>query len=188
MLFAPVRIAVSAGGQDAALYHSGIGLLGRKLTAYELSLGDMSRPLGEVAADLNVNIIGAFASQGAWNGFGGWTALSERYGGWKERRAPGTPILVGVTADHKGSREHPSRPGSYRPSGRMREEMTSPGSYRVGPRSMLYAPPTDYAGYHLTGTSRMPARPQIELSVETLHLWDGFFGQWLTDLARELQL
>ena len=188
MLFVPVKVTVTAGDQEGTLYDSGIGVFGKKLRAFELAGDDMTAPLSAIGGDLQVNVVGAFATQGAWNGFGGWEELSERYGAWKESKVPGTPILVGIRPVNKGTREHPTRPQTYVESGAMRKEMSDPLIYRVTPRSMLFAPEGDYYGYHLTGTDKMPPRPQIELSVETLHLWDGFWVQWLNDLVKDFEL
>ena len=184
MLFLPVKVTVGAAGEHGTLYDSGIGVFGRKLEALGMAAGDMSEPLGVIGASLHRNVVGAFATQGAWNGFGGWAALSPAYGAWKEARVPGTPTLVGI----KRTGPKGQRPQSYAQSGRMRDEMTDPLLFRVTPRNMLYAPEGDYYGYHLTGTDKMPARPQIELGLETLRSWDRAFVVWLNDLVRRFGL
>ena len=86
-----------------------------------------------------------FESQGARGGRR-WVPLSPGYKRWKDIVAPGMPILV-LTGKMKASL-----------IGKTSDtiEQFRPASVTLGTRIR-------YAGYHQTGTRRMPARPPIVL-------------------------
>lgn len=185
MLFMPVQVKVSAGEHEQTLYSGGPGVFGKKLEALARSAGDMTEPLGEIGQDLRMDVMGAFAAEGAYGGNPAWRPLSQPYGQWKQRHAPGAPILVGVRHSGKGSRQHPNRGGNWVLSGRMRDVMISPTALFTSPRRVLYAPDSDIAGYHEFGTSRMPARPPVQINPGTLARWDGMWVRWLDRLVKE---
>lgn len=92
-----------------------------------------------------------FASQGAFGG-GGWAPLSPAYAAWKASRFPG-PILV-RTGALKGSL-------TGRPLG---VEM-------IGAQQAVFGTNIPYAGYHQSGTSKMPARPPVQLPESEKQAW-----------------
>ena len=149
---------------------------------------DLSVPLSQVGENLRSRIAGQFATEGAGGNSGEWAPLSPEYGAWKERHAPGTPILVGIRPTAKGTREHPNRAETYSESGWMREQVLDPAATEIFPLRLLYAPDSDIAGYHQTGTSRMPARPIVSLYPSDIHVWDRYFAVFLNGLIRESQL
>lgn len=170
-MFVPIHIEMQAGDQAQ--------VLSDRFIEYEHAVGDMTEPLTQVATSLGTKIAGQFATEGAGGYTGAWAPLSPVYGAWKEHHSPGTPILVGIRPDNKGTRKHPNRKETYSPSGRMKFELLDPYAMHVTPMRLLYAPTSDIAGFHQTGTSRMPARPIVSIYPETLRTWDRFFVAWL---------
>jgi len=86
-----------------------------------------------------------FESQGSRGGRR-WVPLSPAYKRWKDIVAPGQPILV--------------------LGGKMKASMvgkTSDTIEQFRPSSVTLGTRIRYAGYHQTGTRRMPARPPIVL-------------------------
>lgn len=176
-MFVPIKITTTAGGQAQAISD--------RFVQFSRRLEDLSVPLEQINESLHERIAEQFASQGAGGYTGTWAALSATYGAWKQKKRPGTPILVGLHPTHKGSRQHPARPESYGISGAMRDSVLDPAATVVGPLRMLYAPTSDIAGFHQTGTSKMPARPIISLYPSTLHEWDRYFVTFLNRLIAE---
>ena len=93
-----------------------------------------------------------FEAEGRGPVQGAWTQLSEAYGAWKARKAPGRGLLE--------------------LSGKLREAMTSSSSpfaereysardFNFGTRNV------PYASFHQTGTSRMPSRAPFDFGPET---------------------
>jgi hypothetical protein len=149
---------------------------------------DLSMPLTQVGANLRERIAGQFSSEGAGGYSGEWAPLSPAYGAWKERHAPGTPILVGIRPTRKGSRQHPNQAETYSQSGRMRDEVLDPEATMVFPMRLMYAPTSDIAGFHQTGTSRMPARPIVSLYPSDIHVWDRYFAVFLNEMIKDAEL
>jgi phage gpG-like protein len=69
----------------------------------------------------------------------GWAPLTAKYRSWKNRFAPGQPIL------------------------RLSGKMLNTTRIRPGSAIGLFSARTrvDYGSYHMTGTSKMPARPWL---------------------------
>lgn len=69
----------------------------------------------------------------------GWAPLSARYKSWKDKFAPGQPIL------------------------RLSGKMLNTARIKPGSATGLFSARTrvDYGSYHMTGTSKMPARPWL---------------------------
>jgi len=190
-LFVPVGISVGAGGSKSAGY-SRIIETSAKFDRIATQVRDMTEPFTQIGEDLHVQIGAAFATEGATGASGKWRVLSPTYGAWKQKHVPGAPILVGLRPQHKGTREHPTRPQSYAVSGRMRQQLLMPLSDRttwhVGPKRLLYAPLSNYAGFHQTGTSRMPARPPVDVTLTFLRSIDRTFVIWMNRLLAEQEL
>lgn len=193
-MFLPVRMVFGPGaGQQSTIYNRGIELTTRQLAAFEHEAADMSAPLSRVGKDLRTQVEMAFATEGASGATGKWTVLSDNpaghgYASWKEQHAPGTPILVGLrrTTGPVGRRQG-QHPG-YGPSGEMRFELLDPLATYISPRRLLYAPRSDIAGYHETGTPDMPARPPVDVSLRFLHSVDRAFAVWLAGMVKKLGL
>lgn len=92
-----------------------------------------------------------FASQGGFGG-GGWAPLSPAYAAWKASRYPGG-ILV-RTGALKGSLT--SRPF---------------GVETISNKQAVFGTAVAYAGYHQSGTSKMPARPPVQLPESERAQW-----------------
>lgn len=182
-MFIPVSISVGAGGEEQAGYDRVLDLSDRFDVLGDRAQ-DMTEPLGQIGEDLHTQVSAAFGTEGSSGATGPWAPLSEVYGEWKSARS-NAPILVGLRPLHKGTRESPTRPQSYVASGEMRLELLDPLAMHVSPRRLLYAPTSDIAGYHETGTDRMPARPPVDVSVTFLHSVDRTFIAWFAKLADE---
>lgn len=185
-MFVPVSISVGAGGEERAGY-SRIIELAERFDALGERTENMTEPLTQIGEDLHTQVAAQFGTEGASGATGPWQPLSEIYGEWKAARSD-APILVGLKPLQKGSREHPTRPQTYEPSGEMRTELLDPLAMHVTPLRLLYAPTSDIAGYHETGTDRMPARPPVDVSVTFLHSLDRTFLSWFAKLADETGL
>lgn len=108
-----------------------------------------------------------FLSQGR----GGWKALSPKYAAWKAARYPGRPILV-LRGDLKRSLISQSHADSiYKPTRSQMEIGTS----------------KDYASYHQTGTSKMPARPPIDFTGRDKHRLIKRMQEWIVKNMRGLK-
>jgi hypothetical protein len=183
-VFVPVNVTLGAGETTTPLYNRSIELTARQLAAFSKGAGNMSVPLGEIGADLRVSVAAQFATEGAQGATGKWTVLSEPYGAWKRKHAPGVPILVGL----RRTKAKHARPQSYTTSGQMRQQLLDPLATHVSPQRLLYAPVSDIAGYHELGTPKMPARPPVDLSLAFLHSVDRHFVTWLAGLMTKLGL
>lgn len=92
-----------------------------------------------------------FASQGAYGG-AAWAPLSPAYAAWKAAHFPG-PILVRT--------------------GALRGSLTSRpfGVETIGAMQAVFGTAVSYAGYHQSGTSKMPARPPVKLPESEKAAW-----------------
>lgn len=93
-----------------------------------------------------------FATEGGY-GSGGWAPLSPKYAAWKARHFPGAPVLVR--------------------SGDLRDSLTSrPFGIDVVDRlTAVFGTGVEYAGYHQSGTPKMPARKPMELPDSERREW-----------------
>jgi len=106
------------------------------------------RPIWPVIEDdFYAQTKGQFASQGAEGG-AKWAPLKPEYAGWKAVHFPGAPILV-RTGDLERSLTSPNDANAVRMEARK--------TLTLGTR-------VPYAGYHQRGTSKMPARKEIQLT------------------------
>jgi hypothetical protein len=195
MPFVPVQITGLGSGPH---YSRQIELTDRQLAAFEHEAGNMSAPLGDVAGDLRTQIEAAFGSQGATGVSGPWQQLSTNYATWKSERGPGLPILVGLEPTSRvGHRTDP--PGqrrnahqTYKISGKMMKALLVPLrdglTWQISPTRMRYLPDSDIAGYHETGTDKMPPRPPVDVSVAFLHSVDRTFVRWLAAVMKKAGL
>jgi hypothetical protein len=165
---------MAAGDQLEVLADRFIDFAGR--------VDDLSVPLAEIRESLLAQVEESFATEGAGSYTGAWQPLSAIYGAWKAKRS-GAPILVGLRPLHKGTRHHPARPETYGVSGTMKAQMLDPASAVVSPMSLLYTPVSNIAGFHQTGTPKMPARPIVSLYPATLNAWGRYVVEYLDKLA-----
>lgn len=92
-----------------------------------------------------------------------WAPLSPEYATWKASRFPNAGILVRSQA-LRSSLAGPDAPDAiFRPSGTSLEVGTS----------------VPYARYHQTGTSRMPARPPLRMSMAFMTVVGGELQKWV---------
>lgn len=199
-MFLPVSIRLGSGSSERTLYDRSIELTNRQLAAFEAEAGDMTEPMALIGADLHAHIEAEFATQGATGMTGRWRMLSPAYGQWKQRHSAGTPILVGLrpmgpvgkhfVTDSKGQTERVSRNmhQSYEVSGQMRLQLLDPSAMHAGPHRLLYAPVSNIAGYHETGTDRMPARPPVDLTLQFSRNIDRTILIWLAGLMEKVGL
>lgn len=188
-MFVPVRLTVGAG--EGRTGYNRIIETSDRFDALGTRVRDMTEPFTQIASDLHTQLEAAFATEGGTGATGRWQPLSEPYATWKEAHG-GAPILVGLRPLHKGSREHPTKPESYTKSGRMREQLLVPlsdlATWHILPQRMIYAPLSNIAGFHQTGTENMPARPPVDPSVTFLHSIDRAFVSWMGRLMDEAGL
>ena len=189
MAFVPVSIGFTAGEHSSTQYSRSIELTTRQLQAFEAEAGDLTEPLTVIGEDMHTQVAAAFATQGLAGASGKWVQLSPQYGAWKQKHGPGLPILVGLRP--KSWVGHRSSPAgkrrnvhqTYETSGRMMTEMLVPLrdklTWQITPKRLRYTPASNIAGWHQTGTDRMPARPPLNLSLTFLHSVDRAFTRWL---------
>jgi phage gpG-like protein len=106
------------------------------------------RPIWPIIGDeFRAQVKDQFKTEGEEGG-ARWAALSPEYAGWKAVHYPGMKIL------HR--------------TGVMEDSLTkegAPGAVFIGERKRLtMGTSISYAVYHQRGTSRMPARPEIQLT------------------------
>ncbi len=179
-MFVPISVKVNGSTE----YSRGFDVIGAKLRAFQESAGDLTEPLTAIGNTLMTSIAATMSSEGA----GAWPPLSPDYGAWKAARS-NAQMLVGLRPLHKGTREHPTRPETYAVSGRMKTELLAKEeALNVEPKRMIYAPISDIAGFHETGTSKMPARPPVMLTPATLHSWDREFVSYFNALIERSEL
>jgi hypothetical protein len=148
---------------------------------------DMESPLAAIGDRLREGVAEQFQTEGAW-GDEPWPELTAEYGRWKHAKAPGLPMLIGLRPLHKGTRQHPTRPQHYIPSGRMRMDLLSPTAFRVTKDRMLYVPESKIAGFHETGTSKMAGRPPVVIPLREIREWENIFGEWVDGLLEQTGL
>jgi len=132
-----IQIRVSITGQER---------LRQAFTKLAASIQDYSPAWDPITGIFQQAMRGQFASEGARGGKK-WAPLSRGYARWKERIAPGRPILT-LTGDLVLS--------LIRQTGDTIHE-EQPLSLSLGTR-------LPYAKFHQRGTKRMPARPPIVLT------------------------
>lgn len=104
-----------------------------------------------------------FDSEGARGEAGQWQPLSPAYAAWKAARFPGKPILQG-TGRLRDSYVQRAHGEAYR---------------RITPTSLERGSNVPHAGFHATGTSRMPARPPIGVRETDVQRWADQLGEWV---------
>jgi phage gpG-like protein len=103
----------------------------------------------DIAAVFYVGEAARFDSQG----YGSWRQLSDGYRKWKSKNYPGEGILS-LTGDLRRSLTNRFSPATV---------------YEDEPRQLTLGTIVHYAKYHQYGTSRMPARPPIDITQEQIN-------------------
>lgn len=154
-----INLALQVEGQDKLL---------EALDELELTFKDF-RPLFREAAKLFYEFEKeAFDSEGDSSAAGEWEELSPLYELIKEQRYPGKTILRRTDALYR-SLTQPNARGSIR---------------RVTETELLVGTSIDYALWHQTGTSRMPARPVIALTDQQNRRMATFLRRGLADFVK----
>jgi phage gpG-like protein len=128
---------------------------------------DMSEPLSRMADVILERVNEQFATEGAHGEAGGWRPLSPEYAKWKAKHYPGAPILVRT--------------------GKMKDLLLDKSSsVTVTKQSMIYAPLSEYAGYHQRGTVKMPARKPVNLTMaDRKAALNSVFTVWVNEMRRK---
>lgn len=125
----------------------------RRFTRFISDLTDLTPAFEQMADEFNQWEEEAFATGGASSG-NAWPPLAASTAAHKTRRRGGQ-ILV--------------------ESGRLMRSLTTPNAQDairdITGRKMTLGTDTPYAGFHQTGTSRMPARPIIRLTAANRDRW-----------------
>lgn len=130
--------------------------LARLSTAFERAgaeTADVSRHiLPRLVPVLEAGAAAQFDAEGRGPISGAWAPLSPKYAAYKQKVAPGAPILV--------------------LTGRLRDALTNGSSANalrdISGTGLTYGTKSvPYASYHQTGGSRLPARPPFDFDSET---------------------
>ncbi len=150
--------------------------LARSFSRFADDVKDLSEAFTEIAQDFHQTVEKKqFESEGSY-GSGGWKPLSDNpagkgYATWKARNFPGRSLLV-QTGLLKGSLMGENPYGI---------EDIQPLQLKVGTK-------LEYALYHQKGTSKMPARPVIDLTEADKTRFTKIIHKHLVEQAKEAGL
>lgn len=136
--------------------------ISRALGVVADATADLTEPLTDIAKASWPIFAERFKAQGP-----GWAPLSPAYAAWKQKHAPGKPILeltgalVGAMTGDRGWEQH------------------------VTAQSLEAGTNLPYAGAHQTGTKRMPARPIIAFTDKDAADFGAIITTYLTKKAEE---
>lgn len=146
----------------------GIAKFSRTFTRFAEYVDDLSQLFRELGRDFRNRIEPQqFSTEGGESG--GWASLSPEYEAWKSRHYSGSTILV--------------RTGALRSSLAGKAGSIT----RINKWSAELGTSVPYAGYHQSGTSKMPKRPPIDLSQASRHQWVQIVHKFLSE-ARDSAL
>jgi len=154
----PFELIVNVAGEEQVR---------RSFSRFAEDVQDASEAFEEIAKDFKELEAQQFDSEGA-TGSGGWKPLSSSYASWKAKWYPGAKLLV--------------------LSGLMKESLAGENPWtikEVSPLSMRLGTRIPYAFHHQTGTSRMLARPLIQLTEADKTRWTKIFHLWLLRQSRK---
>ena len=142
--------------------------LQRALEKLDLSFKDF-RPVFIEASKLFYEFEAeAFASEGASSRAGRWAGLTRQYARWKQKAAPGKPLLE-LTGALKASLTRPNARGSIR---------------RVTEDEMIIGSAIAYSKFLQEGTRKMVARPPIALTEQQERRLVRFIRDGLADTVK----
>jgi phage gpG-like protein len=151
----PVSLSMSTAGGDE---------IATAFAAIKRATDDMfsrSEAGPAVARKLRQQIRYHFSGEGATGYAGAWAALSPAYAEWKSKHYPGAPILQ-LTGRLHGSLVDGSHAEAI----------------EIFDRTYLFVgSEVEYAGYHQSGTGRMPRRPPISPT-------DRDVAEWVAEIHR----
>ena len=124
------------------------------------------RAAGKIRDDFLDEVGESFSSRGRSTGTQ-WAPLSPVYAAWKNSAYPGRPLLV-LTGRMRESFDSNSRDLIYNRKQKNYKMLT------LGTR-------VPYAGYHQSGTSKMPRRPLFVVSKEIGKRWGEYLSADLTN-------
>jgi len=140
--------------------------LNRAFSRFTEDVKDFSEPLQEMVDDFHKVIEPKqFSSEGS-RGSHGWARLSTDYGAWKAKNYPGRKILV--------------------LTGLMQESLFGENPWaieEVKPLEMTVGTKLPFALYHQQGTTKMPARPVIDLTESDKTRWTKFVQAYVVKQA-----
>lgn len=110
----------------------------------------------------------AFESEGTSSRIGQWEGLTRQYARWKEKVAPGKPLLE-LTGALKASLTRPNARGSIR---------------RVTEDELVIGTAIVYSKFHQGGTVKMVARPPIALTEQQERQMMRFIRAGIKDLIK----
>ena len=119
------------------------------------------RAAGKIRDDFLDEVGESFASRGRSTGTA-WAPLSPAYAAWKNSAYPGRPLLV-LTGRMKESFSASSRDLIYNRKQKNYKMLT------LGTR-------VPYAGYHQSGTSKMPRRPLFVVKQQIANRWGKYLS------------
>ena len=119
------------------------------------------RAAGKIRDDFLDEVGESFASRGRSTGIA-WAPLSPAYAAWKNSAYPGRPLLV-LTGRMKESFSASSRDLIYNRKQKNYKMLT------LGTR-------VPYAGYHQSGTSKMPRRPLFVVKQQIANRWGKYLS------------
>ncbi len=114
------------------------------------TLSDLSKPFEKASEVFYRFEKDVFETEGRSSKARQWSPLTRQYARWKEKVAPGKPILE-LTGALRDSMTGPDDPNSFRD---------------IQPQEMAIGTTLFYAEFHQTGTPRMVARQVIALTKE----------------------
>ncbi len=145
--------------------------LARSFSRFADDVKDLSDAFREIAKDFHEVVERKqFESEGSY-GSGGWAALSPDYAEQKARDFPGRPLLVRT--------------------GLMKESLLGENPWSIEdiqPLQMKVGTKLEYAIYHQKKTSKMPARPVIDLTEEDKRRFTHIIHKSLVAQAKEAGL
>lgn len=143
---------------------AGIAKFARTFTRFTEMVDDLSPLFTALGNDLTTRIIpDQFKTEGGQSG--GWQPLDAKYAARKAKEYPGKKILVRT--------------------GKLYEALTGgeDSIWKVGKKNAEFGAKTNYGAYHQTGTTKMPARPPLDISEKNRTAWEKLIHRFLVESA-----
>ena len=124
------------------------------------------RAAGKIRDDFLDEVGDSFSSRGRSTGTS-WAPLSPAYASWKNSAYPGRPLLV-LTGRMRDSFRAGSRDLIY--------NRKQQGQGNFGHKRLPLGTRVPYAGYHQSGTSKMPRRPLFVVNRQIANRWGKYLS------------
>ncbi len=144
---------------------AGVPQVARVLGVMMRSVRNLQPAWGEIADDFVKREKRLFQQQGSVQGWDRWAALHPDYEKWKQTHGFSTRILV--------------RTGAVERSLTTRHDRHA--VFNAGPLRMEIGTSIPYAGYHQTGTRKMPKREPIRITDTQRRHWVHLIQQFLIE-------